>query len=140
MCVSDNYVRSRVVGRTAATDLLSLIKEDLAALGPVSRQAFWEHLAEESRRMRATFDSPSPGEPALDGDINQPMSDQAAASYGKVEVKFGKYRGRRVDEVPLDYLAMLVDDNQFKRQVRRYLASPRIKRELEQVSCEGEDE
>lgn len=130
-----NDIRSRVAGRKVASEGLALIEPEVAILGPSGRKAFWEHVAE---RAKSYLESIEPRQPDVGKATDAAMNDNQARAFGKVVVRWGKYRGRQVDEVPLGYLAMLVDDNEFKRQVRRYLASPRIKAELDRTENEWE--
>ena len=131
-----NAIRSRVVGRSVGNDMIDAVLPDLEVLGPAGRQAFWESLMERATAALTKFAHPAG--PELDRDTNRPMSDPAARAFGSEEMQFGKYAGQRIDEVPLGYLALLVDDNAFKRKLRRYLQSPRIKAELERTENEWE--
>lgn len=131
-----NDIRSRVAGRKLAIDGAMLLMPDVELLGPTGRKAFWEHMGELAKKY---LESTEPRQPDVGKDSDSAMNDAQARAFGAVQIRFGKYRGRQVDEVPLGYLAMLVDDNTFKKQVRRYLASPRIRRELEQAGSEWEE-
>lgn len=127
----DNDVRDRIAGRKAAETIVLLATEEAAAFGYHGKTSFWYTLADAlSKYLPQASPARQP----------EPMNDKAAQVFGQMEMKFGKYRGQPLDEVPVDYLVMLVDDNEWKQQVRRYLRSPRIQRELEVCTLNGEDE
>lgn len=118
-------IKERINGRKRAEELFALLAEDASSLSECGRAAFWESVSSQLIDVLPVSSQP-------EANSDQPMSDKSAAIYGRETVfPFGKYAGQRVDEVPIDYLAMLVDDNDFKKQLRRYLRSERIQREQE---------
>jgi uncharacterized protein (DUF3820 family) len=60
------------------------------------------------------------------------MTELEAYKFGQREVPFGEFRGRRVDEVPLERLLWYADQR-FVDELRRYLHSSRIRAELGQA-------
>ena len=56
----------------------------------------------------------------------KPMTDGQAREFGKQVIEFGQHRGRRYDDVPLDYLEWLADRGV---ELHRYLLSRRIRGE-----------
>lgn len=56
------------------------------------------------------------------------MTDAQRREFGTSLVEFGRYRGQRVDDVPLDYWEWFTDEN---TKVRRYLENRRIMAERE---------
>ncbi len=59
------------------------------------------------------------------------MTDQQARQFGRRSMPFGRHKGRRVDEVPLDYLVWLADHAAlFVADLRRYCRSPRLQSEM----------
>jgi len=127
----DNYVRSRIAGRVLAVYLFENWVGDIQLLGPVGQAAFWEHVAELASKSIAAL-HPAEGL-EIDGDTEQPMNDSQARKFGRNALRYGPHENRRIDEVPLSYLVSIVDDSEFKKKLRRYLASPRIEAELEAV-------
>jgi uncharacterized protein (DUF3820 family) len=76
--------------------------------------------------MAAEGAKESPQRPAT-----APMTDPEARAFGQQVLSWGKHAGRTIDEVPLDYLVWLAgQEDEFRRELRRYLASPRIDAEL----------
>jgi hypothetical protein len=53
------------------------------------------------------------------------MDDQESRQFGRLPMPFGEYRGRPVDEVPLDRLEWYATQ-QFIDDLRRYLRSRRV--------------
>src|ERR1044072_847714 len=46
---------------------------------------------------------------------NKPMNEIMAASFEKVKIPWGEYKGAYVGQVRLDYLTFLAEDNEFTR-------------------------
>ncbi len=59
------------------------------------------------------------------------MSDLEAKRFGNELMPYGEFIGMRIDDIALDRLAWYADQK-FQTQLRRYLASKRIKAEEEQ--------
>lgn len=125
-----NLIRSRVLGREVAGVALGLARDEAIVLGPVSRQSYWEHIHEQAAAELLKLNPPEG--PEIDGDTEQPMNDEQSRKFGRQPMPFGVYYGKQIDDVPASYLMTLVDDTEFKKKLRRYLASPRIKSELSQ--------
>ena len=88
-------------------------------------QRFWERL-----RELADQHLPRPAA-AVRPELVQ-MTNVQAKAFGASVLSFGKHQGRRVDEVPLDYLEWLAgQENEFQKNLRRYLLSERIVREAD---------
>ena len=61
-----------------------------------------------------------------------PMTSQEAREWAKkTEIEFGKHSGKTVCRVPLGYLLWLDRELDFRRDLHRYLASPRVQEEIE---------
>lgn len=58
----------------------------------------------------------------------RPMTDAEAKSFGAEKIPFGKFSGRRIDDVPLSYLHWYADQS-FQDDLRKYLDSERVKGE-----------
>jgi len=61
----------------------------------------------------------------------EPMTNDQCSKFERKEMPFGKYHGKRIINVPLDYLIWLSED-EFQRDLKRYLSSPRIVSEQEE--------
>jgi uncharacterized protein (DUF3820 family) len=63
----------------------------------------------------------------------EPMTEDEAKCFGNSDMTFGHYAGRRIDDVPIEYLTWLTDQSRtFLQSIHRYLNSLRIKREREE--------
>lgn len=62
---------------------------------------------------------------------NEPMSDLEASRFREAVMPFGKHEGTRVGDLPLSYLCNLLDPSPFMRDLRRYVKSASVQRELE---------
>jgi len=83
---------------------------------------FWQ-VAKELAESKLPKQSPAATHP--------PMTYQEAREFGSEEMEFGKYLGLPIDQVPIEYLVWLADEKDgFKKQLRRYLQSPRIAAEV----------
>ena len=127
----ENSIRSRVKGRQLAVEMFCLVQDDANVLGPIGKLGFLESVVEIAKAAIAALNPPEG--PVIDGDTDKAMNDAQAKKFGGQEINFGVHAGKRIDEVPIGYLLMLVDENEFKKKLRRYLASPRIKAEMEQT-------
>ncbi len=71
--------------------------------------------------------------------VDPPLTDTEARCFGRTTIPFGQHKGKRVDEVPMDYLLWLDDQPDFRRMLRRYLASDRIHGEEPGGGDEGDN-
>jgi len=58
--------------------------------------------------------------------VAPPMDELEAQEFEKEIIPVGKHKGKRVLDVPLDYLTHLADDSEFIRDLRRYVRSGRF--------------
>lgn len=58
--------------------------------------------------------------------VFKPMTNEESRKFGNELMKFGKHKGKRVDEVPEDYLEWLDAQPDFRMDLRRYLCSERV--------------
>lgn len=116
---------------------------ELLELSDDHSPAFLRVLSSEAlRQAGAADDQPrrtGPVETRGSGSIGQPaMTDAEARAFERGEVMpYGKHRGKRIGEVPLEYLCWVRDKcdergayGQFVIAVQRYLRSPAIAEEL----------
>ena len=106
-------VADRIEGRKWAEEILDSIKD----LSEDYRDSFW-------RAVKRKFELKK--KKKIDSTM---MSDDESKAFGRSVVEFGKYRGRQVDEVPIEYWEWLADEN---LRVQRYLRSRRIVEEREE--------
>ena len=59
----------------------------------------------------------------------EPMSDAGSIVFERQLMLFGKHVGKRIKDMPMDYLLWLECEPDFRRKLRRYLHSERIQRE-----------
>lgn len=111
-------IEALAAARQKAELVLELADFDAGTLPNAGRDRYWETIAKH-----ATAKLPKQPEPVRP----EPMNDKAAEIYGATTMPFGQHVGNRLDDIPVEYLAMLVDDNEFKKQLRRYLQSNRVK-------------
>lgn len=131
-------LRSNIAGRKTAEQVLDLARSEAALLDEAGRFSFWNTIymtvrlkvpGSFSQPAAGAFGAPNGGKPA------GPMTDAQAAAFGrsKVPERFKKQAGRRVDEVPLEYLFYLTEHrDEWIETLRRYLASGRIGREQDE--------
>lgn len=89
---------------------------------PLEKTRFWETVLNKIAKEKGS---------------NEPqsyMDDKEAREFEKRTLDFGKYRGRRIEEVPLTYLDWLVGQSEtFMATTRRYLLNPKVATMLEQA-------
>ena len=61
-----------------------------------------------------------------------PMTDVQAQAFARQAMPFGYKKGKPVGEIDLHYLCCLVDPSPFIEELRRYLKSPAVRREIEE--------
>jgi hypothetical protein len=52
----------------------------------------------------------------------EPMHDHEALAFGRSAMQYGKHAGTFIRDVPLEYLCMLTDPNEFTKNLKRYVA------------------
>lgn len=122
-------IAARIEGRKLCETIFDMVAEEARALqaahGRAASESFWEN-------FRTAFEGHFPAS-ATPADEHNPMSDVQARAFGERAIPFGQHKGRRVDEVPMDYLCWLADSPEdFKGELRRYLRSNRLQREQDQ--------
>ena len=101
--------RDRIAGREWAEEVMREVNDEVNT--DDFRRGFWREVKSFQRVVET-----NKSETAL--------SDERSREFGKRMVEFGKFRGQRYDDVPLDYLEWLADQGVV---LRRYLESRRIK-------------
>jgi hypothetical protein len=128
-----NAIKARVAAREVAKQWLEVAESELAIMPPAGREAFFEELISLSQAALSKLRPQVEFDTAISGDVQQPMSDAAATSFGKGLMAHPPFDGQQIDSVPLRDLIRIseVRDTSFKKQLRRYLASPAIKALIE---------
>lgn len=108
--VNRSRIASRVRGREAATELLSLLDAEVRD-DPNAMEAIVESLECFTNRNKPA--TPLPTEPI--------------ARLGATTVPFGQHNGKDFDGVPLDYLDWLCREQEaFYKRLRDYLRHPEL--------------
>lgn len=111
-------IAENMKGRQAAATIVSMAQEEAKRLSEKARLRFWECVADG-----AAHHLPTPNQ-------DEPMTDVEAARFGQELIDFGRYEGRRIDDIPLDYLSWVCDtQGLFAKKTHRYLRSQRTKQE-----------
>lgn len=64
--------------------------------------------------------------------VREPMTDVQAREFAKTIIPFGQGKGKQVGDVSLRYLCALADPSPFMEDLKRYLHSPSVRREIEE--------
>ena len=67
-----------------------------------------------------------------------PMTADECSDFEMDRMEFGKHGGDFIGEVPLEYLEWLDSQHDFRQQLRRYLASKQVQRQM--VVADDEEE
>lgn len=119
-------IEKRVIARELAREICVIIASELEGLEEHQVEAFWE-------QVRESF--PQQQKESVEDTVElKPMGDKESQMFGSTHIKFGKYAGERVDEVPLDYLLWLSENKDpWKEQLKRYIKSKRIQSEQQDL-------
>ena len=112
-----------------ASELAALVISEVSDMNDLGRRIVANRLGELISPWL-----PAPVRPEQGTAATVPMNDVEAKAYGQTAtMRFGKYEGKRIDAVPLDYLIWLTDESRrLWREMHSYLNSPRIKLERDQ--------
>lgn len=61
---------------------------------------------------------------------DKPMQAAELSAFENSQMEFGKYIGQQIKDVPLNYLLWLDDEFDFRRALKRYLASDEIQKHI----------
>lgn len=130
--MSENTIAQNMAGRTSGEMVADLIMDAVGELDTdQARDAFWRTL----RLIVPIEAQQTTAEKQADE-----MSDAHARMFGQTHLKFGKYVGERIDDVPLSYLLWLTEETDpFKRDLRRYIKSRRVQSEQDDGDEESPD-
>lgn len=121
--------------RQHADEVLDLALSEAKRHGMHAREFFLRVYTQLGELLRENPADPGAAKPAaVLPPITRagPMNDAEAARWGRVmRLSFGKHEGKFVKDVPIEYLSWLDDQNEFARELHRYLAAPSVAREIE---------
>lgn len=116
-------LETRIQARKAADEIMELVIEESRRHSPEARHFLMCLLDQLGQLLNE--ESPVVEQPQNNG----AMSDDDARHWERhYRIDFGKYSGQLIKDVPLDYL-LWIDDDAFRRQLRRYLASDHAQQE-----------
>ena len=123
--IADDTILNRAAARESAQTAAELVLSEAGRHDTDAQVAFWSEIG------RLLPLPPSPVRHPASTNV-EPFNDAQARAWGKTRIPFGIHQGKRIDEVPLEYLEHIATSNEFQKHLRRYLASPRIQQENEQ--------
>jgi len=125
----EQTITDRVKARAEADEVADLAQSVADGLtGSSGVYEYWKRLVTRVAVAGAT--GPNKLTPAELDPRRDVMTDSQARAFGNVLFSFGLHKGKRVDEVPLDYLVWLVEQKDpFKEQLARYVKSRRVQSE-----------
>lgn len=113
-----SQIAKNVEAREDAESAWQLVVE--IAEQSADEQRFWECFCE-------LYDDRFPVE--IPPGTVQPMTDEESRNFEKTSMKFGQHNGSRIRNIPLAYLLWLDDQEDFRHDLKRYLANERIQNE-----------
>lgn len=114
--VNADQVQLNVAARKTARELLDLVVGECAGRPPAFAARLWEILRDKAIEQV--------GMPPCAGQAVKPLTEEEAREFAETPMPFGKHRGLALAEIDTrhpEYLAMLVDDSDFIKMLRRYL-------------------
>lgn len=119
----DEKIRDNIHARESAHEIAQLARLESIGMRDGCRTRFWECLRDE---IAQEIPPPVVSTP-------RQMTDAEIREFGRSTMPFGVHLGKRIDNVPIDYLDWLLGNAaEFLVKVRQYLNSPRIQAEREQ--------
>lgn len=125
-------LQAKIEARQAADEMHRWCCEEAGRHLNEAALRFWQRVLENVLAVL-----PPEYHPKRVADRHSPMTDDESRIWERREtVPFGIHKGEFVREVPLESLVWLEEQPDFRRELRRYLRSPRIQRQQEGVSNE----
>jgi hypothetical protein len=112
--MNESVIIARVHARDRARACMSLVLDESRDVG-VEIDVFWD----EIRKHLPLATQKEQKRPVS-------MTDAESSRFGNEIMEFGKYKGTRIDDVPMDWLEWYSDQG-FQTRLRDYLASDRVK-------------
>lgn len=121
--MDDRQVLENKHGRESAHEIAQLARLESIGMREGCRARFWECLRDEIAKEVPAQVVVGPKQ----------MNDAELREFGRSTMPFGVHLGKRIDNVPIEYLDWLLGNAaEFLVKVRQYLNSPRIQAEREQ--------
>jgi uncharacterized protein (DUF3820 family) len=114
-------IYTNIAARSEADELLDL----MVSTGAAIRSEHGDHAAQRYFDCIRRFFEAVPEHES----VSDKMTDEESRAFGKKELDFGKHKGTRIDEVPMEYLYWLDAQPDFRGELRKYLKSDRIQSE-----------
>lgn len=112
----------KVTAGKSASEVFEFACHETTSLTKEISDHFWKRLGQmiNEKLPKATTAPPQ-----------ETIDDHRSRIIGKIIMTVGIHKGKRIDDVPVDYLEWVADnwDDPRGDQVRQYLESPRIKSE-----------
>ena len=122
---SDARIKANIVARDEARNAVELLEEEAQRHAEPIR--FWGELIKLIREHL----------PGLIPDVevmqDRPMGDEEAEAFERESMKFGKHQDTQIGEVPIDYLVWMEEQDDFRRELNRYLRSERGQQRQEEI-------
>jgi uncharacterized protein (DUF3820 family) len=123
-------IAANIAARQAAETVVDLINDELRGLidthGRDALVTFFATLR-ECYRDNLTVEVVKEVERAPRGP--RPMTDSEASAFEARRMPWGKHKGKRIDEVPIDYLQWMLDQpDTFKVEIKQYLESEWVRK------------
>lgn len=117
-------LQENIAARKLAVELFSILTDETAGLTcEQMRRRFWENIVKLAKEQLPKVPEKAP--PA-----DKPMTADERVAFERTGMPFGKYTGRQIEYVPLDYLLWLeAESGKFLRRMRRYLANDAVQKE-----------
>lgn len=112
----------KVSAGKSAKEVFEFACHETAGLTKEISDHFWKGLGQMvNEKLPGATTAPQP----------DTIDDKISREIGKMLVTVGKHKGKKIDEIPMDYLEWIVDNwkDEWGDKIRQYLESPRIKSE-----------
>jgi hypothetical protein len=115
--MNDSVIIARVQARDKARACMALVLDESRDVG-VEVDVFWEEIRKHLPLTQLKEEKRLVGP--------KPMDDVESRQFGNQIMEFGKYKGTRIDDVPMDWLEWYSDQG-FQSKLKSYLASDRVR-------------
>lgn len=116
-----NKLKMNVETGKLATQLIELANDLKNDLPEEYHQRYWDRIFDKLCEL-TNRKKPEPVPPN-----KVPMTNDESRKWGQLtKMPFGKYQGERIDSVPVRYLRMISQPDQFRMDLARYMESERV--------------
>lgn len=108
------------------------LEEDVAKYSDHAKIKYWQKILKLTQELLDKHGVASQEKKVRNimGVIIEAMTDEESRKFDSEIMPFGKHKGSKISEIPLQYLVWLSEQPNFNNKLTAYLQSPRIKREL----------